>query len=259
MINALLHKQPVALDRNDHRFMRVSWPLTDWTMASRLNAIFVAAVEFGDVAREYPVVFVNAGAGEDGKPEIAPIAVLGLQKEQNLYLDGVAWRASYQPAVLRLYPFAIGRIDKDRFAIVFDAAATALSGTAGEPMFNAEGEGTAFMANVQTQLESLETEIQRTQHMCRRLRDLDLLREMRYDATLPDGSTLAVDGFLTVDDSKLNTLSDELVLELHKSGVLGMVHAHFVSLGHMNRLLDWHLKAVAAAATAAAAVTTTHG
>jgi hypothetical protein len=246
MINALLHRQVMALDRNDHRFVRLRWPIADWSVASRLNAIFVAAVEFGDAARDAPIVFIRAGDDEDGKPAIAPIAVLGLVKEQNLFVEGTRWRGHYLPAVLRSYPFAIGRIDTEKFAICFDASCPALSGTEGEPMFTAQGEPTEFMKNVQAQLEALETEVQRTKLMCRKLRDLDLLKEMRYDATLPDGSKIAVDGFLMVDDAKLNILADELVLELHRNGVLGMTHAHYVSLGNMNKLLEWHVQRLAA-------------
>lgn len=246
MINNLLHKQPMALDRNDHRFMRLRWPIADWSVASRLNAIFIAAVEFGDAARDYPIVFVSAGQEDDGKMAVAPIAVLGLSKENNLFIEGSAWRGQYIPAVLRAYPFAIGRIDEGKFAICFDASCPSLSGTEGESMFNAQGEPTDFMKNVQSQLESLEIEIQRTKLLCHQLRDMDLLREMRFDGTLPDGSKIAVDGFLTVDNARLNALPDDKVLELHRTGALGMVHAHYVSLGNMNKLLDWHVKRLAA-------------
>ena len=76
---------------------------------------------------------------------------------------------------------------------------------------------------------------------------------MRFDATLPDGSKLTVDGFLTVDEKKLNTLPDDVVLELHRAGVLGLVHAHHVSLGDMRKLVEWHAQRPAVAAPAAAA------
>lgn len=245
MINALLHRQPVAVDRNEHRSLRLRVPVSDWTVASRLNAVFVAGVEFGDVARDFPIVFVRAGAGEDGKPDIAPIAMLGMVKEQNLYVDGTAWRAHYIPAVLASYPFAVGRLDGDRFAICLDASWSGLSGTEGEPLFTPAGEPSAFMQQVQQRLEKLEQEVQHTRQLCRQLHDLDLLRDMRFDATMPDGSQFAVDGFLTVDDKKLGALSDEQVGQLHRSGMLGLVQAHFVSLGHMRKLLDWHIKAQA--------------
>jgi hypothetical protein len=250
MINQHLHKQPVTADRAEHRFMRMRVPVTDWSVADKLNAIFVAAVEFGDIAREYPIVFVRAGDDDDGKPAIAPIALFGLTQQQNLFVEpGGRWRALYMPAVLRSYPFCIGRIDAERFAICFDASWSGLSGSEGERLFTAEGEPTPFMNEVRAQLEALEGQIQRTRLMGRRLRELDLLREMRFDATLPDGSKVAVDGFLTVDENKLNALADEAVLDLHKSGVLGMIHAHYVSLGGMRKLLDWHIERLQANAS----------
>lgn len=242
MINQLLHKQPVAVDRADHLSLRMRMPVTDWSVASQLNAVFVAGVEFGDAARDFPIVFVKAGVDEDdGKPAIAPIAILGMVQNENLFVEDGAWRARYIPAALGSYPFAIGRLDAERFAICFDASWSGLSGTEGEPLFTPQGEHSEFLTSVQKQLETLESQTQRTKQMCRRLRELDLLQEMRFDATMPDGSKFAVDGFLTVDDKKLNVIDDATALEMHKSGLLGLVHAHYVSLGHMRKLLDWHI------------------
>ncbi|MFY9512406.1 MAG: SapC family protein [Rubrivivax sp.] len=242
MINQLLHQQPVVVDRNDHRSLRMRVPVSDWTVAARLNAVFVAGAEFGDAARDFPLVFVKVGqADDDGGDDIAPIAVLGMVQNDNLFVENKAWRAQYMPAVLSMYPFAIGRLDAERFAICFDASWVGLSGTEGEPLFNAAGEHTEFMQGVQKQLETLESQIQRTRLMCRRLNELGLFREMRFDATMPDGSKLAVDGFLTVDDKKLNEIDDAVAVELHRSGLLGLVHAHYVSLGNMRKLLDWHV------------------
>lgn len=255
MINNVLHPQPVAVDRNDHRAAKVAVPVTDWGMARPLNALFVAAVEFGDAAREFPVVFVAAGDDEDGKPAIAPIAVFGMEQRQNLFVDDSGrWRGRYMPAVLRVYPFCIGRLDAERYAICLDAGWSGVSrdGTGpGERLFADDGQPTPLMQEVQKQLEVIEAEVQRTRLMCRRLRDLNLLREMRFDATLPDGQTLAVDGFLTVDEAALAALPDADVVDLHKTGLLGLIHAHFVSLGHMRKLLDWNLERRAAQASGA--------
>jgi hypothetical protein len=255
MIHELLHRRPVALDRQRHAKTRLAMPVTDWRVASRLNSIFVAAVEFTDVAREYPIVFIPTAPGEDGSEQIAPIAVLGVEKDRNLYLDGPRWRATYVPAVLRCYPFCIGRLDTQRFAVCFDggwegvsegAAEGAAEGGAahgaapvGTLLFGADGEPTQMTKDAVQHLERVEAEVQRTRLACKRLRELDLLREMRFDATLPDGRKHAVDGFLAVEPDRLAKLPDADVLELHKSGLLGLIHAHRVSLGHMNRLVAW--------------------
>lgn len=240
MINPALHKQPVAVDRNEHRFVRLKMPVTDWSFSAQMNSCFVAATEFGDAARDFPLVFVVAGTGDDGQPEIAPVAILGLVQNSNLFADGSQWRAAYKPALLRLYPFCIGRLDVDRFAVCVDVGWSGISGSEGERLFTDEGEFSPLLQQAQQQLEVLDGETQRTRVIGRRLRELGLLKDARYDATLPDGSQLAVDGFMTIDEKALNALGDAEVLELHRNGLLGMIHAHYVSLGNMHKLLQWH-------------------
>ena len=245
MINQNLHRQPAALDRATHRELRVQLPVTDWRVASRLNSMFVAAVEFGDVCRDYPIVFVRAGADAQGKQQLAPVAVFGLAQEENLYLDGAAWRARYVPAMLRLYPFALGRVDDKTFAICVDTTWSGLSQTEGQPLFNADGQPSELTQQVQKQLEQTEVEVQRTRLVGERLQALGLLREMRFDATLPDGHKLTVDGFLAVDEDKLKALPDATLLELQRNGILALVHAHLISLGNMRRLAEWRAERAA--------------
>jgi len=248
VINQNLHVQPVALDSVPHRELKVTVPVADWSVASKLNALFVAAAEFGDVCREYPIVFVRAGKEPDGRDSIAPIAVMGLSQEQNLFLQSGTWRAQYMPAVLRLYPFCIGRIDEQRFAVCVDMGWSGIGQPEGERLFDADGGQTELLKSVQKQMETLEGEVQRTRLVCQRLQELDLLRDMRFDATLPDGRQHSVDGFLTVDETKMQALSDEVIGDLHRSGVLGLIHLHWVSMGNMRRLLQWHTEGVAPAA-----------
>ena len=250
MINHNLHRSPAAVDAARHRDTRVRLPVTDWTVAARLNALFVAAAEFGDVCREFPIVFVRAGEEDDGSEAIAPIAVLGLTNESNLYLDGPHWRARYLPAILRLYPFCIGRISAERFAVCVDTAYAGVDDADGVPLFDADGKPAPALATAQKNLEMLEGEIQRTRVVGRRLRELGVLREMRFDATLPDGRKHTVDGFLTVDEQKMTALADGVVGELHRSGVLGLVQLHWVSLGNMRQLVEWHAERAPAAGAA---------
>ncbi len=246
MINQNLHRQPTALDSVTHRKLKLQMPVTDWRVADQLNAMFVAAAEFGDVCREFPIVFVKAGKEPDGTDAIAPIAVFGLVQNQNLYVTGERWRAQYIPAVLRAYPFCIARIDDDRFAICVDTAWKGASETEGQALFTDSGEGGDLLKEMTPYLETLEAEIQRTRLVGKKLLELDVLREMRFDATLPDGRQHTVDGFLTVDEKKMTELPDNVVGELHRTGVLGLVHLHWVSMGNMRRLVDWHVERSAA-------------
>lgn len=253
MINPNLHRQPVPLDTNQHRGVKLAVPITDWTLAAKLNAVFVAVTEFSDTCKEFPIVFVKAGKDEQGNDEIAPIAVFGLVQEQNLYVAGTRWRAHYMPAVLRVYPFAIGRLDAERFAICLDMGFAGV-GTEGQALFEADGKPTTLLEDVRKNMEALEAEIQRTRLLGKKLLELGVLADMRFDATLPDGRSHTVDGFLTVDENKMQNLPDNVVGDLHRTGVLALIHHHWVSLGNMRRLVDWHVEREAADKPAAPAV-----
>jgi hypothetical protein len=56
-----------------------------------------------------------------------------------------------------------------------------------------------------------------------------------------------VDGFLALDEERLAKLSDAEMLELTRSGLLALLHAHQISLSNMSRLLDRRLALQAAA------------
>jgi len=193
MIDPSLFAEPVALDRARHRTARIKPSGIRFDRIAQKNSLFITAIEFADVCREYPIVFVDAGKDAAGRTEVAPLAVLGLAQGENLMLgsDG-RWVARYVPAVLRAYPLGLVAVDEQRYSICIDAKADALSDVEGERLFDDTGEPSAYLANAQQFLEEIERETQRTRQFSRRLLDLDLLRPMRFDATLPDGSRLHV-------------------------------------------------------------------
>ena len=240
MINENLHKKAVALDRAKHRDLKLNLAARDMTAVKQLNAFFVAGTEFSDACKEYPVVWVNAGTDASGKQQVAPIAVFGLRAEQNLCIEDDAWRVRYVPAVLRLYPFALARVAANEMVVCVDEGWVGL-GSEGQALFNADGQPSEFTQGVQKQLENFEQEVERTRLAGAVLVEKGLLRDMRFDATLPDGSKLVVDGFLTIDEDKLGKLSDAEIVALNRNGLMGLIHAHQISLGNMGRLVEWHV------------------
>jgi SapC len=159
MIDPVLFAAPVALDRVQHRAQRLHTPTVRFDRTAGMNSLFVAAVEFIDAARDYPIVFIEAGQGDDGQREVAPVAVLGLTQGENLMLnaDG-SWAARYVPALLRGYPLGLARTDAQNYVVVIDGKAEALSATTGEPLFNDKGEPTPMLEERRKFLEQLENE-----------------------------------------------------------------------------------------------------
>lgn len=248
MIIPQLHHKPVPLDQVAHRKTTLAVPWDDWSIAGELNSLFIGAGEFVDAGRDFAIVFVEAGKDDKGATEYAPIVVLGMAAGENLYLDGKRWRSTYEPVLLRCYPFCIARVDAERYAVCLDTAWKGVDAAdAGQRIFDDDGKPTEFTVGVQKMLEMFEGDVARTRQATRRLAGLDLMRPMRFDATLPDGQKLVVDGFFTVDESKIGALPDETILDLHRTGLLALIHAHWFSLGHMRRLLDWRVERNAAA------------
>jgi hypothetical protein len=254
MINENLHKRPAALDRQKHRNLKLDRNARDMTRSKGLNAFFVAAGEFAEACKDYPIVWVPAGKDAQGKVQVAPIAVFGLQQGQNLCIDAAdRWRVRYVPAMLRTYPFAMARTGETEMMLCVDEDWIGLSETTGEPLFKPDGAPTELMLGVQQQLEQLEIDIERTRRYGEKLVELDLLRDMQFEATLPDGRKVQVNGFLTIDGDKLNKLSDAQMLDLARTGLLGLVHAHQISLSNMTRLAEWQAERDAGQPTAAPA------
>ena len=239
MIIPQLHRQPAAVDSNLHRRTGVRFPITDWSHLAGMNSLFLTAAECLHAAADYPIVFIEAGQGEDGKREVAPVAVLGLTQGENLMLnaDG-SWAARYVPALLRGYPLGLARTDAQNYVVVIDGKADALSATQGEALFSDQGEPTPMLEERRKFLEQLENEAQRTRLLGRSLLDLELLQPMRFEATLPDGNQLSVEGFFTVDEKRFSALTDDKLSQLHKSGILAMIYAHQFSLGLMRGLVE---------------------
>jgi hypothetical protein len=244
VINANLHRKAAVLDAAVHRQLRIGGPV-DWSVARDLNAAFLAAAEFGDACGEYAILVVDAGADDDGKRRVAPIAVFGLADKENLFIDPAGpanWRANYIPAMLRSYPFGVAQVEPQRAMVVIDEAWPGWSQDAGEPLFDDAGQPTAVVTRMRDQLEKFEAEVQRTRLFGDLLVAADLLTEMRFDATLPDDQKITIDGFLTVDEKRLAALPDAKVVELHRSGALALIHAHQISMRQMRKLVEWRVR-----------------
>lgn len=238
MSNPPMYGELLPLDREIHKNLKLD---TTLAVVSRLvdqNSVFLAAVEFGDACKEYPIVFVRAGEpGADGKQAVAPLAVLGLKAGSNLYVEGDKWTGNYVPAYVRRYPFAMARLDGDanNLAVCYDSKWAGFNETTGEALFK-DGQPSEFLMNAKAFLENFEQEAERTRLICNLLVEMDVLQDMRFEATLPNGEKLDVEGFLALDEKKYAELPDDKVLQLHRNGLIALIEMHRLSLGNMNRL-----------------------
>ncbi len=220
-----------------------------------LNAIPVSYTEFNVAHRDYPIVF---SSGDEGR-SFAPVAVLGLQAQENLFVhDGVWTRDVYLPAYVRRYPFCMARVTLDNVEqaerlICVEKDYIAESG--GEPMFDAKQEPLPRWKEVEKLLEEYEADLERTKEMCGILADYGLLEPFTMQATLNAGGSMHLTGMFRVDEKKLEFLNASQHKNLIKKGVMSKIYIHLLSLDNFGRLLDRKAgRAGAQAASAAASV-----
>lgn len=233
-----LYREPTLLDTVKHRNLKLA-SVNDHSMAEGMHSCFIAATEIAHAAREFAIVFVRDGQGDDNKPRVRPVALLGLAVGENLYLDGTSWTAGYVPAYIRRYPFWAAKFEGlAEPALLFDAWWHGFSESEGDRLYDEEGKPTPRLVEAIQFVEGFDVEAQRTDIFCEMLVDLDVLREMTASVSLDTGTTFSLDGLFAVDEARLNALDDETVLKLHRGGALSLIHAHRISMANMQTLVE---------------------
>ena len=246
MSNPPMYENLVPVDRVQHKNTRMKVGAQVLDRVAPLNSLFIAVAEFADASAEYPVVFVRIGNAPEGqRPAVAPLAVFGLKQGSNLFVKDGQWTGRYVPAYVRRWPFAMARIEENSndMALCLDAGAGAFSETEGEPLFKEDGEASELLLNAKQFCEDFEREAERTRQACELLQDLDLLQDMRFEAQLPSGEKLDVDGFMTINEKALAELPDAKIVELHRNGLLEVITMHRQSLRLMSRLAQMYVPA----------------
>lgn len=254
MINSALYREPVLLEASRHRRLKIG-ALSDFAITRAMHGVFVAATEIPQAALEFPIVFVHTGERDAaGKASVSPIALLGLAQSENLFVEGPRWDARYIPAFIRRYPFLTATLrGAPAPGVMFDAAWSGFSEQEGEALFEADDQPAPALQRAIEFLERFEVEAQRTRSFCSRLVELDLLEEMKADATLPDGATFSVDGFRVVNADKLRDLPEPAVIEMQRNGMLMLLHLHLASMANLRYMVERKARRAAAAKAATGA------
>lgn len=233
----LFYQKVTPLNRGRHGNWRIK-PINSYAFAAQTNSIYVAAVEFGRAAREYPIVF---GQGKD--ESVFPVALLGLKNNENLFVDAKGnWQADYIPAYVRRYPFILAETSENgesRFTVCLDEdyAGFVKSGKKGQPLFDSDGEQTDLLRHSVDFLKEYQGHVQLTIAFCRKLRELDLLEAVRADIALPGGEKQALGGFFRVSRDRLKQLDGARLAELVQADYMESIYLHLRSLDNLDNLV----------------------
>jgi hypothetical protein len=243
MIFPPLYKQPVALDKVRHGRLKMRMDrLIDWERLAAIRCCYLHVSEFADACIDFPIGFFQMEPDpETGPAEILPMAVLGFKEHENLHVEGSTWRTSYVPACFRAWPFGVvTNADGTRHAVL-DESCPGLDEQQGTPLYDDQGEPSTYTRESVNFAEKVYSEIRLTRMACARLMELQVLQLWRFSVEDIAGGPIDA-RFFSTDESKVQALSDAQVLELHRTGLLKLVHAQHLSVRRLWDMARWHAR-----------------
>ena len=219
-----------ALSPTRHKGLRFTRG-TSYAFAQKINAVPVSAAEIFLACKFYPIVFTLENP-------VRPLALLSLQKDENLFIDKEGnWSAPYVPAHIRRYPFILGeRKDTDVFSIMIDRDAPHFSKKKGDLLFNKEGEPEEVVENAKKFLMEFHQQLVITENLLSEVAEKNLLESQQFNIQ-KDGEKESYGGFRGVSENKLKELDDETAGKWVRSGVMGVLYAHLISMHNARALI----------------------
>lgn len=247
-----MFKNMVPVTKAKHGKIKVK-ASNSFEFARELHVAYITSQEFVRAATTYPIVFIEDGSNSSG---FRPVVLMGLQAGKNLFVgeDGT-WQASYVPAIVRRYPFALTKAsDSDDYLVCIDEGSDLVNKKDGAALFDSKGEPTEVVENVKRYLSELQQLDQLTNQFCDAMAGQNLFTPLNM--RVGDGAALRnITGCYIVNEQRLNGLSGERFAELRERGYLAQIYAHLISLGQMERLVKMNAAQQPASASSDEAAT----
>ncbi len=244
--NVMFYSNPQPLSKDKHGKFGVKPVDKPFEFMSTQHFIPITAPEFGAAAASVPIIF----AGDDR----SPLAVMGIRSGENLFVtDGQFAQDFYMPAFARRYPFVLANdADNERFVVCVDEDAECVTSKKPEKMFFDGADASGFTNEAFQFLQNFERDRQSTQNMVARFKELDLFeqKDMHFQGQNADGSPSErqkIADYFAVTEERLRGLPQETLKEFSENGYLAVAHAHMISLGNWQRLVNMTLRRAAAA------------
>ena len=233
----------VLLDNVTHKDLRVRTGHSA-EFGDDVNLALAFPTEFVFLQREYPILF-----RKDSEDKYQAVALLGLDKGQNLFLDEKGWNARYVPAIQQRGPFVIGLHAKDgaREPMVHvDLDHPRVSSTEGEPLFLRHGGHSPYLERAGRVLKLIWRGSQLIEPMFAAFEETGLIEPMDVEVNLDERRKYTLPGFFTINQERLDALEGPTLERLNRQGFLQLAMLVATSLGNMHWLIELKNRRLAA-------------
>jgi len=228
------------LDNVTHKDLRV---IRDYAKVSgyEVNVARVFPSEFIQLQSEYPLFFIR-NKDEGG---FEPVALLGFEDRENLFLEEDGWDADYVPLSIERQPFLIGfqqqvidGVPTNAPVVHIDLDHPSVSETEGERVFLPHGGESPLLERITSVLMTVHEGHEAAKSLSEMLVGVELIESLTLEARLGDGSMQSLKGLYTINEDRLQDLNANALEALHRKGHLRDVYMMLASLPNVARLIE---------------------
>jgi hypothetical protein len=227
---------PVQINNVDHADLRVR-PSAGAAFGDAANQALIFPAEFEEVQREFAIIFRRRDSG------LQAYALLGLDRDENLFLADNLWTSRYVPANHRRGPFSIGMVrgaiegEPSEPMLHVDMDDPRVGDDAGLPLFLEHGGNTPYLDHITGVLRLLYEGMETAPAAYAALDDAALLTPVTLTIDVSEERRYTVPDVLVVDIERLATITGEPLEQLHRSGVLRLAILASASLANIQQLI----------------------
>lgn len=230
--------QPVLLNNVDHRDLRVAVGHAA-RFGDAVNQARVFPTEFEALQREYPLILRK---GPDGA--FGAYALLGLERDENLFLDGERWDARTVPALHARGPFSIGvpPPGQEGGPMIHVDPEHPRVDPAGAPIFREQGGNAPLLDQAIAALQRVYAGREAEPALYAALDGAGLIVPVTLRLDLDEARRASVPDVFTIAPDRLAALSGETLAALHRADHLRPAIWLASSLDNVRALIDRKLR-----------------
>jgi hypothetical protein len=206
-----------------------------------VNRSVALTAEFNELHREFPLLLRKT----DEAPGFIAHAILGFEKDENLFVEGDRWISAHLPAALARGPFSLGYIrageddanEKTGVRVMLDEQHPRLR-AGGQPVFLPLGGETPYLQGIKRILQTIDAGMRADRVFYRELSAMELLEEVKIQISVFPELRYDFSGYYSIDQEKFAALGAEQLLKLHRLGMLGLAYFLISSLGNFQKLIN---------------------
>jgi hypothetical protein len=236
----------VLLNNIDHADLKVAIGHGP-KFGDNINLALVLPTEFEEAQREYPILLRKDQGGD-----YQAVVLLGLDRDENLFLEGDAWRARYVPAVQQRGAFSIalrdrgdGGVPEPMIHVDLDHPRVVGVGE-GLPVFLPAGGNAPYLQHMMGVLGTIYDGLEVAPQMYAALDALDLIAPVDINIALDGGASYDLPDFHTIDADRLAALTGVDLERMHRSGLLRAAQWLVSSMGNVQHLVELKNRRLAA-------------